>query len=427
MRGSVALAIAGLALGAPAAAGAADSGFIEHVRVLHEWHGEDGGYFGWAVSELGDVDADGTGDFITSEPYAGGLSGVTWVYSGRTGKPVYRLPGAAGDFQGGAIADAGDTDGDGVHDIISGASGATFDVPGRAYLYSGATGEPLHTWEGAHAGDQLGYAVAGAGDQDGDGYADVLVGAPTEDGAAGADAGAVHVFSGRTFEPIRTIQGADAGDWLGSATDGTASLDADGVPDLLAGALAEGPGPASGGGGAHAFSGATGAELLSFPKPPNAQVFGNFFVAGVGRVDGDAVPDVYAADYAASNRGGYAAVFSGADGSVIHEWPGGSGDGTGPGREALDVDRDGRMDLAVGSFTASTGAPGAGRVDIYSGRTGRRLRRVTSTTPGEQLGFDALGIADVNGDRRPDLLLSAAEGDTLYLIAGEPPRGRRGG
>jgi hypothetical protein len=52
---------------------------------------------------------------------------------------------------------------------------------------------------------------------------------------------------------------------------------------------------------------------------------------------------------------------------------------------------------------------------------------VTSTTPGEQLGFDALGIADVNGDRRPDLLLSAAEGDTLYLVAGEPPRGRRRG
>jgi hypothetical protein len=427
MRGSVALAIAGLVLGAPAMAGAADDRFIEHVRVLHEWHGEDGGYFGWAVSELGDVDGDGTGDFITSEPYAGGLSGVTWVYSGRTGKAIYRLPGQAGDFQGGAIADAGDTDGDGVHDIVSGASGATFAEPGRTYLYSGATGELLHAWQGAHTGDQLGYAVASAGDQDGDGRDDVLVGAPTEDGATGADAGAVYVFSGRTYEPLRRIEGGDEGDWFGSATDWTASLDADAKPDLLAGALAEGPGPASGGGGAHAFSGATGAELLAFPKPPGAAVFGNFFVAGVGRVDGDGVPDVYAADYAAGGGRGYAAVFSGADGSVIHEWSGAPGDGTGPGREARDIDRDGRTDIAVGSYRASDGAAGAGRVDVFSGRTGTLLRRVTSTTAGEQLGFDALGIPDVNGDHRPDLLLSAAEGDTLYLVAGEPPRGRRAG
>jgi hypothetical protein len=235
----------------------------------------------------------------------------------------------------------------------------------------------------------------------------------------------VYVFSGQTYAPLRRIEGADEGDWFGSATDWTASLDADAKPDLLAGALAEGPGPASGGGGAHAFSGATGAELLSFPKPPGAAVFGNFFVAGVGQVDGDGVPDVYAADYAAGGGRGYAAVFSGADGSVIHEWPGAPGDGTGPGREARDIDRDGRMDIAVGSYRASDGAAGAGRVDVYSGRSGNLLRRVTSTTAGEQLGFDALGIPDVNGDHRPDLLLSAAEGDTLYLVAGEPPRGRR--
>ena len=422
MRGSVALAIAGLALGAPAAASAPKDGFIEHVRVLHEWHGAPGGYFGWAVSELGDVDGDGVGDLITGEPLTGG--GITWVYSGRSGALIYRLDGAPNDAQGSAIADAGDTNGDGVHDIISGASGATLAEPGRAYLYSGATGELLHTWEGAHAGDQLGYAVASAGDQDGDGHADVLVGAATEDGAAGADTGAVYVYSGRTYGPLRRIEGADAGDWLGSATDWTASLDGDDVRDLLAGAVFEGPGPAAGPGGAHAFSGATGELLRSFAPPPGSSRFGNFFVAGLGRVDDDATPDVYAADYNANSGAGYAAAYSGADGSVIHAWFGAPGDGTGPGREALDVDRDGRTDIAVGSYTSSDGATAAGRVDIYSGRTGGRLRRITSTTAGENLGFDALGIPDVNSDRRPDLLLSAAEGDTLYLVAGEPPRQR---
>lgn len=423
MRGSVILAVITAALGAPAGASAANDGFIEHVRVLHEWHGTPDGYFGWAVSELGDVDEDGVGDFITSEPLTGG--GITWVYSGAGGDPIYRLEGASGDFQGTAIADAGDTDGDGVDDILSGASGDGVLMPGRAYLYSGSTGELMHTWEGEGAGDQFGYAVASAGDQNGDGRADVLVGAATADGPAGTDAGAAYVYSGDSYEQLRRIGGADAGDGFGSATDSTPSLDGDTRPDLLIGALWEGPGAAPGGGGAHALSGTTGLQLLSFPKPPGASVFGNFFVAGVGRVDGDAVADVYAADYNANAGSGYAAVFSGDDGSVIHEWAGGEGDGTGPGREALDMDRDGRTDIAVGSYTANDGAHAAGRVDIYSGRSGRLIRRITSTTAEENLGFDALGIASVNGDRKPDLLLSAAEGDTLYLVAGEPARARR--
>ena len=51
-RTGAALAALGLALGAPAGAAAGSDGFVERVRVLHEWHGEPGGYLGWAVSEL---------------------------------------------------------------------------------------------------------------------------------------------------------------------------------------------------------------------------------------------------------------------------------------------------------------------------------------------------------------------------------------
>jgi hypothetical protein len=129
-----------------------------------------------------------------------------------------------------------------------------------------------------------------------------------------------------------------------------------------------------------------------------------------------AVADFYAGDYAAQGGNGFAGVHSGRDGSLIHGWPGGPGDGTGPGREAGDVDGDRRIDLAVGSYTA--GPTDAGRVDVRSGRTGRVLRTITSTTAGENLGFDAVGVGDVNRDRRIDLLLSAAEGDTVYLVAG---------
>jgi len=134
--------------------------------------------------------------------------------------------------------------------------------------------------------------------------------------------------------------------------------------------------------------------------------------------DGDFVPDFYVGDYNAQNGNGFAGVYSGLDGSLIHGWAGGPLDGTGPGREAGDVNHDGRIDLAVGSYTASDGAPSAGRVDVRSGRTGNALRTITSTTEGENLGFDVVGVGDVNRDGRLDLLISAAEGDTVYLVAG---------
>ena len=254
--------------------------------------------------------------------------------------------------------------------------------------------------------------MAGAGDQDRDGYDDVLVGAIGDD-LAGVDAGAAFVFSGRTHRVLRRIDGGDPGGGFGSATDAAASLGGR-RPDLIVGAWNEGPGDAAGGGGVHVLGRA--GERFALAPPAGAAQFGNFFVAGVGRVDRDGVPDVYAADYAASGGNGFAGVYAGRDGSLIHGWPGGPGDGTGPGREAGDVDRDGRIDLAVGSYTA--GPTGAGRVDVRSGRTGRVLRSITSTTAGENLGFDAVGVGDANRDGRIDLLLSAATGSAVYLVAG---------
>ena len=404
LRGA-ALVTLGLALSAPAGAAADTNGFVEHVRVLHEWHGQPGAYFGWAVSELTDIDRDHATDLIVGEPNKAD-GGTTYVYSGRSGRLIHTFQGAPNDFQGGAIADAGDTNGDGVHDIISGAPGAgAAGGLGRAYLYSGRTGRLLHVWVGGPPNDQLGYAVASAGDQNRDGRDDVLVGAIGTDGGRGS----AYVYSGRTYELLRRIDGAVAGGGFGSAVDWTRTLDRDRRPDLLVGASGE---PA-----VHAFGG-IGRELFSLAPPPAAAAFGNYFVAGVGRVDGDRTPDIYAADYAANNQSGFAAVYSGRDGSVIHAWPGGPGDGTGPGREAGDVDRDHRVDLAVGSYTASDGAPNAGRVDVHSGRTGRVLRVITSTIANEQLGFDAVGLGDVNRDRRVDLLLSAASGSSVYLVAG---------
>jgi FG-GAP-like repeat len=393
-----------LALAAPAAAHA---GFKQPVKVLWQHTGDPGRYYAWAVAPLRDIDRDGADDVIAGEVGVPGSDdpGVTWVQSGRSGRVLHRFVGNPGDQNGFAIADAGDVDRDGVHDVLSGAPRQNGDTEGHAYLYSGRTGSLLHAFAGEVSGDSFGSAVTSA-DVNRDGRPDLVVGAASHPGG-----GLAYVFSGRTFKLLYKIPPPDPDHAFGFGAGTTPDVDRDHVPDLIVG----------GGGAAYVLSGRDGHVL--YPLPPSAapRQFGTFFLAGVGDVNHDHVPDVYGADYAAGDNGpnsGYAGVYSGRDGTLLHSWSGAAGDGLGPGRGALDVNFDRVDDLAVGSYLNSDGGLNAGKIQLFSGRSGRRLRTITSTTPGENLGFDAVGIRDLNRDHRPDLLASAAEGDTLYVIAG---------
>src|SRR4051812_13972697 len=418
-------------LSAAIAAGASGAGgrFLEpNVRVLHQFDGAGPAGvadFGWAVSELGGDDADDPSGAIVGEPGNGpdAATGSTYVFSSRTGRLIYRFDGAPGDDNGFSVADAGDTDGDHVHDILVGSPG---NGPGHVDLYSGRTGRLLHRFEGGAAGDAFGWSVSSAGDVDRDRHADVLVGASQAFGAVGP--GYAVIYSGRTYAPIRTITGSVVGDRLGSGAGWTEDVDRDRVPDQVVGAAHAGTGRH---GQVYVYSGRTGQRLLTIDASPHGHNLGSFFVAGVGDVNRDGTPDVYAADYgdttngvdAAGNGSGRAGVYSGRDGHELHSWLGDApGAGLGPGRGAGDVNHDGSPDIIVGSYLSSSGAAQAGKVQIFSGADGSLLRTITSTTENEQFGFDAVGIGDANRDGAPDELVSAANGDHVYVIAGRRSR-----
>ena len=164
---------------------------------------------------------------------------------------------------------------------------------------------------------------------------------------------------------------------------------------------------------------------------------GAMFVAVAGDVDGDRVPDVYASDFSNSAKGvsaGRVYVYSGATGKTVLTVTGdrpGESLGSSASR-AGDVDGDGHADLAIGSWQYGAAAWSGGRVTVVSGRDGHVLRRFTGRVPGETLGFDAVGIGDVDGDGATDFLVTSAfslvngaRSGRVFVVAGEkqaPPR-----
>ncbi|MGH8059171.1 MAG: FG-GAP-like repeat-containing protein [Candidatus Entotheonellia bacterium] len=150
--------------------------------VVWQWEasGEDG-MLGHAVAGVGDVDGDGVPDVVVTTSSGAGGAGSVSVFSGASGQRLWRVAGELGEQLGYAVAGIGDVNGDGVPDVVV---GAPFTAPGgvawagSVYMFSGVDGRLLWRVDGVESGDQLGYAVAGVGDVDGDGRPEIVVGAP---------------------------------------------------------------------------------------------------------------------------------------------------------------------------------------------------------------------------------------------------------
>ena len=209
-------------------------------------------FSGWSVSSAGDVNGDGFADLIVGAPFAessGGASeGESYVVFGKAswagtpsldlatldGTNGFRLIGSdAGDGSGWSVSSAGDVNGDGFTDLIVGApdaeSAGGANAEGESYVVYGKaswTGVPsldLETLDGTNgfrllgidAGDGSGQSVSSAGDVNGDGFADLIVGAPNAESAGGADReGESYVIFGGNFNGAVTHLGGTGDDML---------------------------------------------------------------------------------------------------------------------------------------------------------------------------------------------------------------------
>jgi hypothetical protein len=288
--------------------------------VLYDFHGAAGDALGSSMSPVGDLDLDGRADFALGAPRGASTFGYVDIRSGATGAVVRHLVGFAPNSRfGAAVALAGDVNGDGKPDLIVGAPGLGLGSadPGHAYVFSGANGALLYTFVGPGAGSAFGASVDGAGDVNNDGYDDLIVGAWQFVGGFGA----VTVYSGYDGIEIVHEYGVQADDFLGRVVAGAGDVDGDGYADYMFCGREDldfiHPGVL------HVRSGRTG-ELLMLIDGDNYEDSFAFGLARAGDVDGDGYDDVCAgaAESYHTNPGhGYARVFRGGPGWIVPYGP----------------------------------------------------------------------------------------------------------
>ncbi len=175
--------------------------------------------------------------FVVGAPSAGeGQRGQAFVYHGLDPEPLFVLVPAESGVNFGAMfmSVMGDADGDGVDDIYVSdwADGSKGPSTGRIYVFSGADGSKHLELEGEAAGDGFGIGVSDAGDIDGDGRADLIIGA-WQHASAAASGGKLYAYSGADGALLHTVTGKVMGETLGFDTTGLGDVDGDGTVDFL--------------------------------------------------------------------------------------------------------------------------------------------------------------------------------------------------
>jgi hypothetical protein len=263
---------------------------------------------------------------------------------------------------------------------------------------------------------QFGLSVSGIPDINGDGYGDVIVGAPNETVGV-AEAGRIYVFSGRTGNLIRvtTAPNAEFGGQFGFYVAGIGDINNDGRGDYIVGAPFENGVGVNDSGRVYVYSGINGA-LIRTHTMPGANTFGNFgySVAAIPDLNNDGRPDyIVGAPGGATN--GQVFIYSGASGALIRTTNAPASAAGGDFGHSVagmpDGNGDGRGDYVVGAPYANPGSSpfNAGRAYVFSGNTGNLL--FTLASPNQQssgqFGVSVAGVADVNGNGGGDVVVGA--------------------
>jgi hypothetical protein len=371
-----------------------------------------GDFSGASVTRVGDTNGDARPDFAigahSADNNGRNLSGSTYVILGQEtttnidlaalGTRGYRIDGAAaGDFSGSRVGGVGDTNGDGRTDLAIGAadagnngrteSGSTYIIFGEAAptnLDLAALGTRGYRIDGATAGDFSAISVAGVGDTNGDGRADLAIGAFFASNNGRLSSGSTYLIFGEAaatnvdLAALGTrgyrIDGATAGDVSGTSVAGVGDANGDGHSDLAIGA--------------------TGADNNG------RSASGSTYV-----IFGQATPTNI--DLAALGARGYRI-----DGAATNDSSGTSV------TRVDDTNGDGRPDLAIGAIAAdNNGRTDSGSTFVIFGQAtptnidlanlGARGYRIDGAATNDRSGGSVSEVGDMNGDGRPDLATSA--------------------
>ncbi len=393
-----------LALAAAIAPSASAQWIESNVQALVSITGPlNGDLFGWRVAAAGDVNGDGIPDFCVSAPFfhqgAGLSKGRVSMHSGADGALMWSKAGAVQSaVLGFELTTVGDIDGDGAREVVA---GAPFAGNGSAFVWSGKTGNLLHTFTGAATNDSCGYSIATGGDFDGDGVEDIAVASYGAD-VAGPDAGEVIVYSSATFAVIATID-PPAGDVESGA--GLAFLgDVDGDQrDELAIGSRVAPESVPGRVRAYGLTGATPTVRYTIPSCTMGPPLDGNRLAGGQDVDHDGVNDLLAGELSP----GQASLFSAATGALIRVYTNGGNDSFGSARLVPDQDGDGTPDVLVGARGDDVGATNGGRVSLFSGASHAVLQQFTCTAANSSFGAGADLLGDVNQDGVAEIVVGA--------------------
>jgi len=421
------------------------TGLLEEMDN-YDYGREADNHFAWSVACAGDVNGDGYADVIAGEPdvdvtYTDEGRAYVWYghASGISGNADwYTLGGYANARYGASVATAGDLNGDGYSEVIV-AAPAKAGTLGVVRLYAGgpeATQEnsAWHKASNLDGTPQFGYSVSTAGDVNGDGYSDVIVGAPYYDDGQ-TDEGGVFIYKGTEtgLQPSGYYwkKTADlAGARFGWSAAGAGDVDGDGYDDVIVGApyWEQGTGGADEG-GAWVYRGSA-AGMVSAPywgkESDQAGALFGFSVAGAGDTNGDGFAEVIIGAPMMENSAdhtdeGLMFVYRGSA-SGISTTPYFSKDADKPGTHygysvasAGDTNRDGYADIIVGAPDYTSTYAAEGGAWVYLGQADRMISAPDWYDTGGQanahFGFSVAGAGDVNGDGYSDVIAGAPDYD----------------